>query len=184
MMRAVLVVSCVLVLTFVESAIAEIAEIPLPGLLGPYPAVRTASFQLRSEPLVVRGASIRLVGDATVGSIVCVWGGPYASTLEFDARFLDTPGGYWIAGGGTSEQPGSFEITSEFYPVVGDPTWEFLMDGTGEVTLFGSTGALLGECWLVTSPEATLSEAVLYVDADFPVPTESTSWGRIKALYE
>jgi hypothetical protein len=58
------------------------------------------------------------------------------------------------------------------------------MDGEGEVNVTGDTGFLPGGCWEVAPPEATVSEAVLYVDADFPVPAESNTWGRIKALYE
>jgi hypothetical protein len=183
MTRTLGVASFLLGLLCSHSALAEIAEIPLPGLLGTYPAARTASFQLRSEPLVIRGASIRLAGEATVGSSMCLWGGPYSLTLTFNAHMLDTPEGYWSAGGGAPE-PGSFEFTSEFYPLIGNPTWEFLMDGSGQLTLYGSIGALLTDCWEVTSPTATVTEATLYVDAEFPVPTETTSWGRIKALYE
>ncbi len=174
----------VIVLAFAQVTVAEIVQIPLTGLLGSYPAVRTATFQLPDEPIIVRGAALKLSGEAIVGADSCEWGGPYPWPTQFNARFLDTPGGTWYASGGTPELSGPFETNSSFYALLGDPTWDFLADGQGELTLFGGPYILVGLCWEITQPLATVADAVLFVDADFPVPAEPTSWGRIKALFD
>jgi hypothetical protein len=94
-----------------------------------------------------------------------------------------TLSGSWVATHFTPQQSGSFDISSAFVPYR-DPTWEFLLDGQGELTLIGGDGILPSGCWPMPSPSATVTEAVLVIDADFPVAVDESTWGRIKALYE
>jgi hypothetical protein len=46
--------------------------------------------------------------------------------------------------------------------------------GAGYITICSATSA---------PPTVTVTEAVLILDAEFPVAIESSTWGRIKALY-
>ena len=83
------------------------------------------------------------------------------------------------------EVPGTFEWTGQFHANPSTTTWEFLMDGQAEISLFGAPAGLVDLCWPLTAyPTGTVEEAVLFVDAEFPVAVEPTSWGRIKALYD
>ena len=81
--------------------------------------------------------------------------------------------------------PGRFEWRAQFRPSPHTTTWSFLMDGEADISLFGAPAGLVGLCWPVSSPPtAVVEEAVLIVDAEYAVPVEATSWGRIKALYD
>jgi hypothetical protein len=183
MVRKTFVTGGVLLLVLAQVSIAEIDQIPLPELVGSYPASRTVTVQLRDEPMLIRGASIRLIGDATLGAYFCGFDGPFPLSLLLSASFPDTPSGSWIAEDFVPKQNGAFYMHIDFR-AYRDPTWEFLMDGAGELKLMGGTGFLPSGCWIVTPPSATVTEAVLLIDADFPVPADQSTWGRIKALYE
>ena len=174
------------------SANAEIVEIPLPGLLGTYPldehnGTRTVAFKLPGLPLVIHGASFRVSGTTGVGSISCEWGGPTVWPMDICASMEDVvPAHFWLASQAMPQEPGPFAWTAHFWPTPPKTTtWEFLMDGEAEISLFGGPVALVDLCWpLSPPPTATVAEAALIVDAEFSVPIEATSWGRIKALYE
>ena len=75
------------------------------------------------------------------------------------------------------------ELTA--FEALESPTWSFLSDGQGEITLYGGTDiVLLGGC--TTSwppPKFTVTGAWIQVDADIPVPAAATSWGALKAIY-
>jgi hypothetical protein len=174
----------------VTTTVAEVIEIPLPGLLGSYPleypnATRTAAFQLPAPPLEIHGASFRISGTAGVGSIVCEWGGPYPWPMMLSASMRAEFARFWFAEQSMPEVPGPFQWTAQFHANPPTTTWEFLMDGVAEVSLFGAPAGLVDLCWPVGPyPTGTVEEAVLIVDAEFPVPVAETSWGRIKALFE
>jgi hypothetical protein len=169
----------------------EIVEIPLPELLGVYPldehnATRTTTFELPDVPVLIYGASFRVSGTATVGSVSCEWGGPYAWTMDIYASMQDTSFAHvWLASAAMPQDPGPFAWTAEFWRTPPTTTWGFLMDGEADLSLTGGPLPLVDLCWPVSEfPRATVVEAVLIVDAEFPVPVEATSWGRIKALYD
>lgn len=170
---------------------AEIVEISLPGLLGNYPlsesnGTRTTTFQLPQMPSVIHGASFRIAGTAVLGSADCDEYGENADwPMEFFAYMTDATLKLWLA----SPAPppitpdGSFAWTAPFH-TFNAATWAFLLDGEGEISLRGAPTALIGGChepWVV--PSGTVTEAVLIIDAEFPVAVESSTWGRIKALY-
>jgi hypothetical protein len=181
----------VTVVLALSTANAEVLEIPLPGLLGVYPldeqnATRTVEFELPQAPLVVNGAWFRISGTTGVGTTTCDGGGLYPWPMDVSAFMADTVSAHvWIAWALMPEEPGPFAWTAEFRPIPSTATWEFLLDGEAEISLFGAPTALVGLCWPVSAPPtANVEEAVLIVDAEFPVGLEATSWGRIKALYE
>jgi hypothetical protein len=176
------------------TTLSEIVEVPLPGLHGAYPeeGSRTASFQLEQEPTVIHSAWIRIAGGATVGEMECqleyrdsTWTYTQPVAFGFLASMTDTvSGGHWICHGQSSDVPGRFTSTYEFFGIL-HPTWEFLMDGEGEISLGGyAMGPALESCWMNTpDPTALVDEVVLILDLDFRVPLEQTTWGRIKKLF-
>jgi len=58
------------------------------------------------------------------------------------------------------------------------------MDGETQLELYGAPAILVGLCFQNPSPpSAIVEEAVLIIDAEFPVAIETSTWGAIKALY-
>lgn len=171
------------------AASAEVVEISLPALLGHYPVSpgntsRTVAFQLPRIPTVIHGVSFRVVGTSNIGVANChgigtadLW------PMEFVAEMKYSSDDYWRALEDPSYASGSFTRTSEFEGTTEATTWEFLMDGAGEVTLFGSPLSTLELCDPILVPTGNITEAVLIVDAEFTLAVEPSTWGRIKALY-
>jgi len=185
-----LVALIAIVIVTTSTTVAEVVEIPLPGLLGTYPitdqnGTRTVTFQLPAVPLAIHGASFRISGTTGVGAVSCEWGGPYAWSMDIGASMKDTFAHFWLASALMPQEAGPFAWTEEFHATPSTTTWGFLMDGEAEIRLNGAPVGLVDLCWPVSAePTATVTEAVLIVDAEFPVPVDATSWGRIKALYE
>jgi hypothetical protein len=176
---------------------AEIVEIPLVNLHGAYhvyfnqpqgdATTRISSFQLDQLPTEVRGAWIRISGITVVGEQDCLpelGEGPFPYPFVFNFLMKDSTTGEWWSGGGlTSYESGPYEITVELNALFG-ASWEFLKEnGRGEVRAEGGWGFVL-MCWGVVGPSASVEQAVLIIDADFPVPVENTTWGRIKEIYK
>lgn len=188
-MRVSLVLALTLLLTPTLSP-AETIEVPLPELHGPYPlggglAERYTEFQLPQVPTAINGAWLRLGGTLTVGELICEGVGSSPWPMEFYAWMKDTvTAGYWSSSNHDPQETGPFETTTAFekrYPF--NATWDHLMDGQGEIGLFGAPAALVGLCTKVSEPSAVIDEAVLVIDVDFPLPVEAGTWGRIKSLY-
>jgi hypothetical protein len=80
---------------------------------------------------------------------------------------------------------GAFSWTAAFQAVPpSGSTWDFLLDGTAEINLWGEPSGFILICSPASpSPTLTVTEAVLIIDGDFPIATETSTWGRIKALY-
>ena len=186
MSRAGLAITAFLSL-FAASAHATVIEIPLPSLLGSYPETadsRTVTFQLPAPPTVIHGVSIRIGATHVVGSIVCEWGGPYEWPMTLSASMQDAPHGWWIASQNTPIVSGPFTSTEAFTTSFPATTWAFLMDGEGELIFYGTPAGLVGLCFEdPIPPTAEVTEAVLIVDAEFPLSIETSTWGKIKALY-
>ena len=189
-MKRIAMVLMILTLVPASLANAEIIQIALPDLLGTYPitmslAERTAAFSF-TPPAAINGASFRVSGVATVGSLMCE-GTPGPYPIEILAYMFPDEAGWWYAEEPMSDVPGAFTWTAQFestppHPV--GPSWDFLMDGEGELILFGAGPPIIGICSIVSSPSAIITEAVLILDVVSTVPTEVTTWGQIKAIYE
>jgi hypothetical protein len=170
------------------AAAADVVEIPLPALLGEYPpgpgiVSRSVAFVLPRIPTVIHGVSFRVTGTSIPGVADChgvgtadLW------PMEFVAEMKYSPDDYWQALEEPSYSFGIFTRTAEFEPALETTTWEFLLDGEGEATLFGAPAVLAG-CDPLVFPTSNIIEAVLIVDAEFTLAVESSTWGRIKALY-
>ena len=185
-----------LMLAVAVLARADVFSIPLPGLHGLYDNVtqnggsRTTSFQLPGPPAIVRGAKLHLVGTTEVGTLHCGALGElvYPWNTQSQGQMLDGPGKYWLAEASNPDTAGAFDTIASFQGLAisgSDPTWSFLFDGQGEITLLGGTaGVLLGGCTTSWPPPTfTVTGAWLLVDADIPVPAGTTSWGAVKAIY-
>jgi hypothetical protein len=111
-MSRITLVSFLIACLCASTALAEIIEIPLPGLLGTYPvdaqnAERTISFQLSQPPTIIHGASFRVSGTTETGTLMCddvssVW--PTALEASMGASLLD----FWWATGDMPFQAGPF----------------------------------------------------------------------------
>jgi hypothetical protein len=172
-----------------QLAAATVVEIPLPDLGGRYflyeTYQRSCLFSLPGHPAIIHSASLRLVGTATIRMTWCAIypSEPYAELFGFGATMPDaTTGGAWGAGLSRAES-GAFDLMVPFAPYSG-ASWGFLDDGTGEVTLSGGGCPILDSCWPVTEcSEANVEQAFLVLDAEFPIPVEQSTWGRVKALF-
>ena len=191
MIRAI-AICCMIGFAAIEAGAAEIVEIPLAGLVGTYGSgnslcysSRTASFQLDRIPDTVYAVSIRMSGTLVVGEMHCEWAPPTTEPkgLYFDGGMKDSLNSVgWGAHFGTPDESSAFENQVQFIPSPG-ATWEYLKSGRGDVSIHTWAGNNFVECWMVTCPLATVTEAVLVIEADFPVSTRESSWGAIKSLY-
>jgi len=178
----------VLALVAFADANAGILEIPLPDLLGPYPismssGERTASFSFPA-PSAIHSVSLRVSGTAIVGELFCD-GASSPYPIEIFGYMVPDESGWWSAEEPMPLVDGAFTWTAQFHssPAIG-PTWGFLMDGAGEIILYGGPPPIVGLCSILSNPSANVTEAVLIIDAGFTVPVEITTWGQIKAVYE
>ena len=184
-----------MLLALAVPARADIFTIALPGLHGLYDNVtqagssRTTSFQLPGPPAVVRGARLHLVGTTEIGTLHCGALGElvYPWHTVSQGQMLASPDKYWIAEANNPDSAGAFDTIAPFLGLTssGPPTWDFLSDGQGDITLDGGTAiVLLGGCTTSDPPPTfTVTGAWLLLDADIPVPAAATSWGAIKATY-
>jgi hypothetical protein len=185
------------ILTLASSQVsAEIVEVPLPALHGAYwqpgpekVAERYANVVLPAPPSVIYGAWFTVSGSAVVGEYVCFAGEegerswPWVSGMY--ASMHGQSGEWWFAVSPMPEQPGAFGWTAEFEVLgSGIPSWDFLLDGEGRVRLWGAPSGMPLMCSATTPPpSAQVTEAILYVDGEFPVQVESSTWGKLKSLY-
>jgi hypothetical protein len=171
--------SLLLLCFLARPAHAVVVEIPLPGLLGAYPPVlRTTSFELSAPPSAIHGVSLRISGTLEFGMLDCEEG-QFPTGCNARGDMWDAPTHLWSAGY-YMDMAGYFSWTQPFETSSG-ATWNFLADGSGEITF--QAGYVLTWCFELRPPTVTVTEAVLIVDAEFPVAIESSTWGKIKALY-
>jgi hypothetical protein len=172
----------------IHSVESEIVEIQLPELTGIYTMdtlSQTTTFDLGQPLAEVRQVWIRWAGTITYGT-----GHGDGVIRPSDEWFpwaclvfasMDTPGlAYWDASFGPVE--GSFQDTTVFEGTL-DPSWDFLMDGTGELRAGLSPEIILGGA-MVDSPVVELDAVSLIFDIDFVTDVGNTStWGQIKARF-
>jgi hypothetical protein len=176
-------------LLLASSARALTVEIQVPGLIGPYPispsvTTRSTSVKLPAIPTVINSVSLRITGTQAMGHLVCPLGTFQDWPMLFYGSMQQDEDHWWLAPYSPASD-GSFTQTLSFAPSPPEgASWEFLMDGTGMVQLFGNPNFLEGPCWEdAVAPTGEVTEAVLIIEGDFALPVESSTWGRIKALY-
>lgn len=193
-MTRAIVPSLIITFALASAAAATTMEIPLPALRGTYgcveyscPTSRTASFQLGMMPDTIYAVWIRLSGTVAVGQDECWYGDPppwpVAVGMELMANMFDSLNSHWWSADRiTPEVNGSFSFQEQFFQLLG-ATWEFLEAGRGEVKLTGFHPGTIPECFPITYPVATITEAILVVEFDSPISTENETWGAIKSLF-
>ena len=154
---------------------AEIFTVELPEFLGPLEergTTKTSSFDFGTSFLEIYDVSIQLEGTCTFGS--AHGGGVEIPEDEWiDVRphfdfFMDPPEGICGTGAIVDESP--FVIDKPFN-LHFDATWDFLLDGTDDVTLDFYWGFGIGDWIIVTTPTADISGAYLIVDGVVPEPS-------------
>ena len=175
----------VALLALAVPARADIYDIPLPDLIGTYPAVHDVTFHLPGHPAVVRGASLRLVGSTEVGTATCFSGDLPWPTETYTAMVGNDF--TYTAESTNGNVPGPFESIIPFTAFVPaghtPPTWDFLLDGEGSFTLYGNPVITTCEITSNPPPSFTITGAWIRVDADIPTPAVPRSWGQLKAAY-
>ena len=189
-MKIILTVVLIALIISVSENHAEILEVPLPGLHGTYPvdqttAERTVSFQF-DPPVAINSISFRVSGTTAVGALVCFYGDTSPWGMDLLASMNADGTGVWRSSEPMPMETGAFSWTAQFGSSPSQtPSWDFLLDGAGELRLFGGPLAVIAICSPVgPPPTAIVSEAVLVIDGEFAVPSEDSTWGRIKALYD
>ena len=169
-----------------SNAYGEIIEIPLPELVGIYtmddtPA-RTVSFDFGHPVTEVHQARIQWAGSITPGEGIHP---PPLPSFPWPCQVyasMDTSGiSYWNALFGPVE--GSFQDTTTFEGVL-DPTWDFLSDGIGELTVGLLPEVYGGSVIMGSSPIVQLDSVSIIFDVDLATGLGNTAtWGEIKARY-
>jgi hypothetical protein len=168
---------------------AEVIAIHVPGLAGSYPVspgvyTRTVTIQLPKLPTLIHGASFWIFGSGAPGVADC--GNPGQADIwpmEYIAEMADGAGGVWMAYHEPYYLPGQFIRAADFEGMIGGESWDFLMDGAADVTLSGAPASALGGCDPVLIPSGNIFDAYFYLDAEFVLAVEPTTWGKVKALY-
>ena len=164
-----LVIFLLSVMVFAVSfAEAEVVNVPLPGFVGTYSGVKTASFDAGTSFEYIGGAKIKLTGQISPG-LGCGDGVEKPVFPYFDwwgsASFImdPTPGeplSYWHVSIGDQ---GSFSVEKTFvWRTPGEPTWDFLLDGQGEITLYFSSQIVIGGI-MIYPPSLTITSASLLI---------------------
>lgn len=170
---AVLVILSVLLLAG-TTARAEIFTVELPEFLGPLEengTTKTVSFDFGTSFLQIDDVRIQLEGTFTPGLAHGdgLW---IPEDVWTDVRpgfdvVMDAGNGWWGMGLNVSENP--FFVEESFESSLG-ATWDFLLDGTDEVTLRFYWGFAIEGWVIVTPPTADISDAYLIVDGVVPEP--------------
>ena len=113
------------------------------------------------------------------------WPPPYTAPLGmlFNPAMKDSlHSAVWGVFFNTPDESSAFEYQVQFIRGSG-ATWEYLEPGRGDVSVYAAAGSPWVECRMLACPVATITEAVLVIEADFPIATGESSWGAIKSLY-
>lgn len=165
---------------------AQILEIPLPKLVGIYPAPRTGerttTVVLPEIPKSFVSVSIRVRGTTEIGVLTC------PEVVDWPTRCVATFGpfsGSRMVAVHYNLTRGAFEWTATFESVPhGGTTWDFLMDGQELLHFEAGPSAYILPCAPASSrPAVTVAEAVLVVAGEFEIPEPNSTWGRVKAGY-
>lgn len=189
-----LVLSAVLMVALASGiSRAEIIEIPLPGLAGEYAGTlgrvsvpsneRTLTFDVGGRVAQVNGAWIQWSGSVAAGRGDCQ-GSAFRWVGTLSARLGEPAFGAWQAGipAQFPEWETEFIRTQRFESSL-DPGWDFLSDGTGEITV-AMIPALYFCGEMIAPPVGIVTTATLILDVELePVAVEAATWGRVKALY-
>jgi len=155
---------------------AEIFTVELTEFTGPWVdqgQTKEASFDFGVSFIDIYSVRIELTGTSTLGSAhgngIQVPEDEWIDVPPQVQLYMDAGEGFASAGMGLLES--SFVVEEPFVRHLG-ATWDFLLDGTDDVSLNFYWGSFIPE-WpyiIVTDPAADISEAYLIVDGVVPEP--------------
>src|SRR5262245_5057198 len=175
----------VLVLTVLPAtAQAAILEVPVPAFEGHYVNDhRIITFTLPGRPVAIRSMSVRVRGTSTFGIYTCN-GGPFAPRpfpISIEVFWNAQPG--WWSAMIQTQTPGAVDAVQAMVPY-DNPTWAFLLDGTGELWIAERGQPETPGCFIIGDDgTAEINDVTLLIDGDCPTPAGDATWGRIKAAY-
>jgi hypothetical protein len=184
-MRTLVVIACLALVLWCGVAAAGSLEIPLPTLVGAWPAgtARYVDLDLGLAPDSVVGVSVRWAGSSTVGL-------GHGDGVERSTDWFAWPGELLLALSDTGGLQalgsivcgdGAFLATTPI-GLLPPRTWDFLEDGHCSLLCEMSAGYVIGGV-MVIAPSATLTEVTLIVEVRSSTPVSPDTWGAIKARY-
>jgi hypothetical protein len=178
---------CFIVVCLTSALNAEEIVIPLAEFEGSYSLednIRYLQIDLGTHITAVNAARMELAANITFGTghgdgEWTPWDEWFDWQGGFSSLMPDPDPGFWMADFSYIE---GRSVQLEEYTSLFDATWDFLLDGTGEIYLefdpMASTGGIM-----VEPPFATVESAKLILDVLYePVSSQESSWSHIKAL--
>jgi hypothetical protein len=174
------------------AANAEVIEFEMTGLTGSSgDSLKVDSLVYQGPTAVVNAISFRVTGDVTdLGEICC--GGPeycpgdaypwFMTWYGSVGRFDDPVYGDWVAScPDYLDEVVPFDQIGVAESQNGFPS---LMDGDAfAVKLYFGKASWIGDCELIRPPSGTMVSVTVLMDVTATLPTESTTWGRVKTLF-
>jgi len=155
-------------------ASAEIFTVELPEFIGPLVengTTKTATFDFGTSFLQIDNVSIQLEGTCTMGSAHGdgTWfpEDEWTDVPSVIEAYMDAPEGFCGMSSRVDESP---FVIDEPFDLFLDATWDFLLDGTDNVTLNFYWGFGIDAWIIVTTPTADITDAYLVVDGIVPEP--------------
>jgi len=168
---------------------AEVLEIPVTEFEGSYSpgsSIRYYQLDLGTHITAVNEVWLELTATITFGTGhgdgVEI---PLDEWFDWSAGFISVmpeadPGFIWAPFSSLEDQT----VQLRQYVSLAGATWDFLLDGTGEIFLEFSLMTSIGGV-MVDPPTATVESARLIIDILYePIAAEESSWGHIKALMQ
>jgi hypothetical protein len=187
-MKLLCVLLTVLLLVTAGTVYAGVYEYVLPDLNGPSTGDKTTTLTYTGPAGAVNSLTIRIEGTVDVLGYVECLGNVEPDTSAWPlgpgSRMLKTGDtGYWTGSGQFLDLPGPFDDSWTHFTFNGGFS-ELATGDDIEVNLFFGPAALVGMCGPITSPTSgTMTRVTLSIDVSPAVPVETSTWGRIKCLY-
>jgi len=161
----------------VGTGLAETCTVELSELIGdlhPYPNGSSASFKFGNSFLQIDQVSIQVIGTFTPGVARSIYSGGLIEILPEIEAYME-PG---VGSCFTFLYPlkSSFDIDKAFVLKYGS-TWDFLLDGTGELTSNLLWGGGTPEWVIELPPTVEISEAYLIIEGVIPEPATILLFG-------
>ena len=182
-----------LVLFTAGPASAEVFQYEFESMTGHYPPcspcpihTRVDTFTYTGPPGQIEAVSVNILGWSHLGTMVCegivdpdTLGWPMNPGASFGG-----PGSHDRWSGGDFLSGGVFDITLELYDYSGRAVRTLSPQDDLQFSInFGPSG-MVGLCSGLDVPWGVLVGVTLSITVNPAVPTEESTWGRIKALFE
>ena len=168
--KIVSIIVLVLLIWITGTASATIFTIELPGLIGelkPFPNGSTDVFDFGTDFLSIDEVRIRMSGTFTPAQARSIISGELFDVLPGIEVYMDPGVGSCFTDLNLQQSP--FNIEKSFNLKYG-ATWDFLLDGTDQLTAILYTQPIPARSVFVTPPTAEISEAYIIIEGVIPEP--------------